>query len=97
MAKNFATSKSYGINDIMFDNYVPRVGDYRVKTRRGGHHVDLFIAWNKADTSGYVIGGNVGDKVCIRKVTIKSMIADGTTHITSVKGNYDYYLADNDF
>ncbi len=25
------------------------------------------------------------------------MIADGTTHITEVKGNYDYYLDDNQF
>lgn len=97
MAKSFATKNSYGINDIMFNNYIPKAGDYRVKRRSGGNHVDMLIAWNKADKSGYLIGGNVGDKVCIRKVTIKSLIADGTTHITSVKGNYNYYLADNDF
>lgn len=97
MAKSFATKNSYGINDIMFNNYIPKAGDYRVKTRRGGNHVDVVIAYNPKTKSGFLLGGNVGDKITIREFTVKSLIADGTTHITSVKGNYNYYLTDNDF
>ena len=97
MAKSFAKGKTHSISEIMFDKYVPKAGDYRVKTRRGGNHVDVVISWNKETKKGLLLGGNVGDKVSIREFTVKSMIADGTTHITEVKGNYDYYLDDNDF
>lgn len=96
-AKDFARGKTHSLNEINFDRYTPHCGDYRVKSRRGGNHVDVFLSWDKDAKEGYVIGGNVGDKVSIRKVTLRSMIADGTTHITQVKGYYDYYLPDNDF
>jgi hypothetical protein len=97
MAKSFAKGKTHSINDVYYERYIPKAGDYRVKTRRGGNHVDVIISWNKETKKGLLLGGNVGDKVSIREFTVKSMIADGTTHITEVKGNYDYYLDDNDF
>ena len=90
-AKSFAVKgHSWKLTDIIFNRYIPKPGDYRVKTRRGGNHVDVFISWDKEKQEGYVIGGNVGDRVMVRKMTIKRMIADGTTHITEVKGNHDY-------
>lgn len=96
-ARDFARGKTWTINDIIYHRYTPKIGDYRVKTRRGGHHVDVFLTWDAQQKSGYVIGGNVSDKVSIRKVTLSSMIADGTTHITEVQGYFDYTLPDNEF
>ena len=96
-AKDFAKGKTHTLNQINFGIYVPKCGDYRVKSRRGGHHVDVFLSWNQDTKEGYVIGGNVSDKVSIRKVTLKSMIADGTTHITDVTGYYDYSLPEDGF
>ena len=79
---------SHPLSDVIYDRYVPKPGDYRVKSRRGGNHVDIFISWDKLKKEGIVIGGNVGDKVSMRKVTLQSMIMDGTTHITDVRGTY---------
>jgi hypothetical protein len=76
---------SWKLSDIIYGRYVPKAGDYRVKTRRGGNHVDVFLSWDNEEKIGFVIGGNVDDRVKIRKVTLRSMIADGTTHITEVK------------
>ncbi|MFP4528520.1 MAG: hypothetical protein ACLFQX_08225 [Candidatus Kapaibacterium sp.] len=84
-AKDFATGKTHSLNDLIMGLYAPKYGDYRVKTRRGGNHVDVFIEWNDSTKSGFIIGGNVSDRVTIRKVTLQSMIADGTTHITEVE------------
>ena len=97
MAKSFAKGKTHTISEVIFDKYVPKTGDYRVKTRRGGNHVDVVISWNKKTKRGLLLGGNVGDKISIREFTEKSMVADGTKCITEVKGNYNYYLDDNDF
>ena len=96
-AKDFAQGKTHSLNQINFGIYVPKCGDYRVKSRRGGHHVDVFLSWDKDKKEGYVIGGNVSDKVTMRKVTLQSMIADGTTHITDVTGYYDYSLPEDSF
>lgn len=85
---------SYKLSDVIYKNYIPKAGDLRVKRRTGGGHVDMFISWDSVKNEGYLIGGNVGDKVSIRKVTISSMIADGTTHIVSLKGFYNYLLID---
>lgn len=95
-AKDFNV-KGHTLNQILYDVYTPKCGDYRVKSRSGGNHVDVFLSWDKETKEGYVIGGNVGDEVSIRKVTLRSMIADGTKGITAVTGYYDYYLPDNEF
>lgn len=76
---------SYSLSDVIYGNYVPKPGDWRVKSRKGGHHVDCFVSWDNTKKEGFVIGGNVSDQVMIRKVTLKSMIADGTTNIVDVR------------
>lgn len=76
------------LSDIIYNRYTPKPGDYRVKTRRGGNHVDIFISWDTLAKTGLVIGGNVNDAVTIRKVSLQTMIADGTTHITEVTSTY---------
>lgn len=76
------------LSDIIYKRYTPKPGDLRVKTRRGGNHVDMFISWDTEKQEGLIIGGNVGDKVSIRKITLQTMIADGTTHVTEINGIY---------
>jgi hypothetical protein len=95
-AKDFAVKAySHSLMDIELGLYTPKAGDIRVKTRRGGNHVDVFVEWDKQSKTGVLIGGNVSDKVKLRNVTLKSMIADGTTDIIEVRGNYQYYLSFN--
>lgn len=90
-AKSYAVpGYSYQLSDVLYGNYIPKRGDVRVKSRKGGGHVDVFVSWDNEKQEGFVIGGNVGDKVAIRKVTLKSMIADRTTHIVDIKGIYYY-------
>ena len=96
-AKAFAKGKKHTINDVYYERYIPKAGDYRVKSRRGGNHVDVVISWNQDSAKGLLLGGNVGDKVSLREFTVKSMIADGTICITEVKGTYDYLIDDTDF
>lgn len=79
-----AKNRCYKLSDVIYNNYEIKPGDLRVKSRVGGNHVDIFISWNQTKKSGYVIGGNVDDKVQIRKVTIQSMINDRTTDIVSI-------------
>ena len=88
---------THTLNDVQFKFYVPKCGDYRVKKRVGGNHVDIIISWDSDKQEGYLIGGNVSDKVTIRKVTLKGMVADGTTAITEVHGFYNYILPDCKF
>ncbi len=89
-AKNFYTGKTHTINDVYYKRYIPKPGDYRVKRRKGGNHVDVIIAWNAKTSEGLILGGNVSDAVTLRKITVKSMIADGTSGITEVSGIYEY-------
>lgn len=94
-ARSFRKGTVHSLSEINRNLYVPKPGDYRVKSRRGGNHVDLIIAWNAKNNSGLLLGGNVSDKVSLRKVTLKSMVGDGTTGITEVVGNYDYEISDS--
>jgi len=90
-AKSYAISGyAYQLSDVIYGNYTIKAGDWRVKSRKGGGHVDTFISWDNEKQEGYVIGGNVNDQVSIRKVTLRSMIADQTTHIVDIKGFYNY-------
>lgn len=82
-AISFAVN-GHSIMDIVHNIYIPKPGDYRVKTRRGGNHIDFIVKWDTLKQEGIVVGGNVSDAVTPRKVTIKSMIADGTTDIVPV-------------
>lgn len=50
--------------------------------------MDIFVSWDKLKKEGIVIGGNVGDAVSMRKISLQTMIADGTTHIVDVRGTY---------
>lgn len=89
-AKDFAVvGYRYQLSDVIYKNYIPKPGDYRTKTRKGGGHIDIIVSWDTLKQEGYVIGGNVSDAVSIRKVTLKSMIADGTKFITDVRGCYE--------
>lgn len=88
-AKDFAIKGHiWKLSDIIYHRYTPKPGDLRVKSRRGGNHVDMFISWDADKQEGLIIGGNVSDKVSIRKITLQTMIADGTTHITDIRGIY---------
>lgn len=84
---------SYKLSDVIYGRYYPKPGDYRVKGTPGKAHVDAWVSWDTARKEGILIGGNVSDQVKMRAVTLQSMIFDGTTHITAIKGNYNYSLA----
>lgn len=79
---------SWKLSDVICGRYTPKAGDYRIKRRKGGGHIDIFVSWDTLKQEGIVIGGNVDDAVKLRKVTLKSMIADRTTHITEVTPTY---------
>ena len=81
--------RAWKLSDIIYDRYVPKPGDLRVKSRRGGNHVDMFVNWDTLGKSGIVIGGNVSDRVQFRRISLQTMIADGTTHIVQVEGKYE--------
>jgi rare lipoprotein A len=44
----------------------------------------MIVSWDTLKMEGWVIGGNVGDAVTMRKVMIRSMMLDGTRHIVDV-------------
>lgn len=91
LARDYAViGYSYSLSDIIYGNYTPKPGDWRVKLRQGGGHVDTFVSWDTANQRGIIIGGNVNDAVQMREVTLRGMIADRTTHITDVTGFYDW-------
>jgi hypothetical protein len=97
-AKSFAyATRSHTLNQVQFGYYVPKCGDYRVKSRTGGNHVDVFVSWDTSQQAGWVIGGNVNDKVSVRMVTLQSMVADGTTALVEVDGFYNYRLTGSDY
>jgi hypothetical protein len=79
---------SWKLSDVIAGRYTPKPGDYRIKRRKGGGHIDMIVSWDTVKQEGIVIGGNVDDAVKLRKVSIKSMIADRTTHITEVTPTY---------
>lgn len=88
-ARDFAVKGHiWKLSDVIYGRYTPKPGDLRVKSRRGGNHVDMFISWDADKQEGLIIGGNVSDKVSIRKISTKTMVMDGTTHITEVTGIY---------
>ena len=94
-ARDFAVKgRSWKLSDVIYGRYVPKPGDYRVKTRRGGNHIDIFIEWDEEEKQGKIIGGNVADRVLLRKISLQRMISDGTTHITEVDGCYNYCAED---
>jgi rare lipoprotein A len=93
LARDYAvTGFTYTLSDVIYGNYIPKPGDWRVKLRQGGAHVDTFISWDTANQRGIIIGGNVNDAVQMREVTLRGMIADRTTHITDVNGLYEWSL-----
>ncbi len=66
----------------MLGTTVLKTGDYLVKSRTGGHHVDEFLC-EMASGKWLVIGGNVSDAVRIRQVHPLMY-----THATVVRGTY---------
>lgn len=86
---DYATKKSKKLSDIIYGAYHPKPGDYIIKRRKGGGHVDCILEWNIDKKKGKVIGGNVDDKVKIRDISLQKMIANRTTHITPVYGKYE--------
>lgn len=90
-AKDFAVrGHSKKLADVIYRRYTPKPGDYRVKTRRGGNHVDVFVYWDPEERKGWLLGGNVDHRVKLREVSLRRMMLDGTTHITSVEGFHAY-------
>lgn len=90
-AKDFVVrGHSKKLADVIYRRYTPSPGDYRVKTRRGGNHVDVFVSWDPEERKGLVLGGNVDHRVKLRELSLRRMMVDGTTHITSVRGYHAY-------
>ncbi len=90
-ARDFVVGgRSWKLSDVIYRRYTPQPGDYRVKTRRGGNHVDVFVSWDDEQRRGWVIGGNVSHRVKLREITLRRMMVDGTTHITEVDGFHGY-------
>lgn len=81
--------RCWKLSDVIYGRYIPKPGDLRVKSRRGGNHVDMFVTWDTAGKSGVVVGGNVGDMVQFRRLSLQTMIMDGTTHIVQIDGKYE--------
>lgn len=84
---------SYKISDVIYGRYLPKPGDYRVKGTPGKAHIDAVVSWDTAAQTGVLIGGNVSNSVKLRAVTLKSLIFDGTTHITAVAGRHEYVIS----
>jgi hypothetical protein len=90
-ARDFVVGgRSWKLSDVIYRRYTPQPGDYRVKTRRGGNHVDVFVSWDDAQRRGWLVGGNVSHRVKLREITLRRMMVDGTTHITEVDGFHRY-------
>lgn len=70
-AIDFAPAQRLKINNVLFGKYEPKAGDYVVKSRIGGNHVDCVIE-HLTSTQYIVIGGNVSDKVTIRVVDLRA-------------------------
>lgn len=83
---------TYKLSDVIYGAYVIKPGDYRIKATPGKAHIDMFVSWDTLKQEGLIIGGNVSNSVKVRAISLKSMMFDGTTHITSVTGNYNYDL-----
>ena len=89
-AKDFAVEKRiWTAKQIMLGKYIPKPGDYLVKSRRGGHHVDTFVEWDSEKEQGILLGGNVNDRVMLRNVTLKDITLWGAV-ITEIDGFYNY-------
>ena len=69
-AIGFLTDKSYTLKQVMRGNIIPKRGWAVVKSRVGGNHIDFVIDYDKTTHILTVIGGNVGDRVSIRKVKL---------------------------
>ncbi len=89
-ARDFAVEgRIWTAKQIMLDKYTPKPGDYLVKSRRGGHHVDTFAEWDTLKKRGILVGGNVNDRIMLRNVTLKEIVLWGAT-VTEVNGFYNY-------
>ncbi len=89
-ARDFAVEKrTWTAKNIMLKQYNPKPGDYLVKARRGGHHVDTFVEWDSEKEQGILVGGNVNDRVLLRNITLKEITMWGAT-VTEVDGFYNY-------
>jgi len=71
--------KALSMNNVHFKLYKPKAGDYIVKSRKGGNHVDELIG-QLPNGKWLAIGGNVGDMVTTREVSLMSY-----THITPTR------------
>lgn len=69
-AIGFQTANSYTIKQVMRGQVEPKRGWAVVKSRVGGNHVDIVLEFDKATKTLTVFGGNVGDKVSVRKVKL---------------------------
>lgn len=75
-ASSFANRTSISIKQVIYGVYTIQPGDFRVKRRRGGNHVDVF------ESDHTLIGGNVNDAVTRRSYSPASLLRDGTTSVT---------------
>lgn len=75
-AISFKNNTSVGIKHVIYGLYHIQPGDYRIKSRKGGNHIDVF------ESDSTLIGGNVNDKVARRTYNIATLLRDGTTFVT---------------
>jgi hypothetical protein len=81
-AIGFAKNTSYTIKQVMTNQVVLEPNWFAIKSRVGGNHVDLILAFNQTTKEITVRGGNVGDKVSTRKIKLSLTAKNGYQFFT---------------
>lgn len=66
----FVTKESYTIKQVLTGRIEPKQNWLAIKSRPGGNHIDFVMSYNAKTKEIVVVGGNVGDKVSMRKVKL---------------------------
>ena len=81
-AIGFAINSSYTIKQVMTNQVVLLPNWFAIKSRVGGNHVDLILAFNQTTKEIIVRGGNVGDMISTRKVKLSLTAKNGYQFFT---------------
>jgi hypothetical protein len=76
---------SVPIKEVFRKNLDIPIGSYLVKSRKGGNHVDILIAYDRKNKIATVVGGNVNDAVTKRKIKLSLTDRYAYTYYTAVK------------
>lgn len=81
-AIGFAKNTSYTIKQVMTNQVVLEPNWFAIKSRVGGNHVDLILAFNQTTKEITLRGGNVWDKVSTRKIKLSLTAKNGYQFFT---------------